>query len=167
MIFDNLLRDFGPRSLSHERGGRCAVKPRGPRGICFTENIRSDVMVARGLRNRPVSMTIAILTGHSAAEIIPHRPIRMQPKPSELQKCGRVAEAASSCRLRHTSVSGFPRSCLKIRMPCEPVTSALFKPDVRISRIRLARTPSAHGMHRLTLLGRGPSPFGLREVCIP
>jgi len=61
MIFDNLLRDFGPRSLSHERGGRCAVKPRGPRGICFTENIRSDVMVARGLRNRPVSMTIAIL----------------------------------------------------------------------------------------------------------
>jgi len=61
MIFDNLLRDFGPRSLSHERGGRCVVKPRGPRGICFTENIQSDVMVAQGLRNRPVSMTIAIL----------------------------------------------------------------------------------------------------------
>src|SRR5208337_1265391 len=87
MIFDNLLRDFGPRSLSHERGGRCAVKPRGPRGVCSTKSIRSGVMVARGLRNPPASMTIASLTGRNAAEIIPHRPIRMQPKPSELRKC--------------------------------------------------------------------------------
>src|SRR5271166_1480154 len=92
MIFDNLLRDFGPRSLSHERGGRCAVKPRGPRGLCFTENIRSDVMVARGLRNPPVSMTIAILTGRSAAESITHRPIRTQPKPSKLRKCAKQSQ---------------------------------------------------------------------------
>jgi len=69
MIFDNLLRGFGPR---------------GPRDVCYTKSIRSGVTVARSLRNPPVSMTIVILTGRSAAEIIPHRPIRMQPKPSEL-----------------------------------------------------------------------------------
>ncbi len=77
MIFDNSLRDFGPR---------------GPRGVCYAENIRSDVMVARGLRNPPVSMTIAILTGRSAAESIPHRPIRMQPKPSKLRKCAKQSQ---------------------------------------------------------------------------
>ena len=56
------------------------------------ESIRSDVRVARGLRNRPVSMTIAILTGRSAAEIIPHLPIRMQPKPSKLRKCAKQSQ---------------------------------------------------------------------------
>jgi hypothetical protein len=49
-------------------------------------------MVARGLRNPPASMTIAILTGRSAAESIPHRPIRMQPKPSELRKCAKQSQ---------------------------------------------------------------------------
>jgi len=49
-------------------------------------------MVARRLRNPPVSMTIAILTGRSAAESIPHRPIRMQPRPSELRKCAKQSQ---------------------------------------------------------------------------
>jgi len=37
-------------------------------------------------------MTIAILTGRSAAETIPHRPIRMRPKPSELRKCAKQSQ---------------------------------------------------------------------------
>ena len=41
-------------------------------------------------------------------------------------------------RLRLSSVSGFPRSWLKSRMPCTAAYSPLIEPDVRISRIRLS-----------------------------
>jgi hypothetical protein len=44
------------------------------------------------------------------------------------------------------------------------VTSALFKPDVQISRIRLARIQSAPGVHRSPCLAEGPSPVVHWEV---
>jgi len=37
-------------------------------------------------------MTIAILTGRSAAESTPHRPIRTQPKPSKIRKCAKQSQ---------------------------------------------------------------------------
>jgi len=42
-------------------------------------------------------------------------------------------------RLRLTSVSGFPRMWLNVRLPCAATCSPLLEPDVRISRIRLSR----------------------------
>src|ERR1700734_3140065 len=51
-------------------------------------------------------------------------------------------------RLRPTSVPGFPRAWLDIRMPCAYGSSPLVTPDVRISRIRRTQIPSPQACAR-------------------
>ena len=130
------------------------MKPRGPRGVCSTKSIRSDVMVARGLRNRPVSMTIAILTGRSAAESIPHRPIRMQPKPSKLRKCAKQSQ-------RETVFN-----CLSFKElhPPGSIISTRNKPDsASFGLINQTQFPSRAGIRSPYVVGSRIEPVAMRS----
>ena len=101
------------------------MKPLGPRGVCSTKSILSEATVAWDLRNRPLSMTIAILSGRSATESIPHRPIRMQPKPSEPRKCAKRSQLEIVFKLL---------SFKELHSPCS-ITSTKNKPDFTSSRL--------------------------------
>ena len=89
----------------------------------------------------------------SAAQSLADQGPRRFPRPFS-----RVAEAAGSFRLRLTSVSGFPRSWLNIRLPCD---------RRRLRPLQTGRAdfphpaypnPLALGMHRESAASRSQEP---------